>query len=175
LTYTSRIEETLSPDILKHIHAPPRSSYPTFLPNDLVNFDAFLFGIPTRFGNFPAQWKTFWDATGSLWAKGALAGKMCGVFVSTESQGGGQEETVANSLSTFVHHGMIYVPLGYQNTFAQITNTTEVHGGAYFSQRCLGILIMTLYFGVDIQDHHGVQVHLLAQADPVSPRRSSLR
>lgn len=100
---------------------------------------------------------------------------MCGVFVSTESQGGGQEETVANSLSTFVHHGMIYVPLGYQNTFAQITNTAEVHGGAYFSQRCLGILILTLYFGVDIQDHHGVQVHLLAQADPASPRRSSSR
>ena len=135
LTDSSRIEETLSPDILKRMHAPPRLSYPILLPNDLVNFDAFLFGIPTRFGNFPAQWKAFWDATGSLWTKGALAGKMCGVFVSTDVQGGGQEETFVNSLSTFVHHGMIYVPLGYQNTFAQITNVTEIHGGAYF-HRC---------------------------------------
>ncbi|KIM53927.1 benzoquinone reductase [Scleroderma citrinum Foug A] len=125
-----QIEETLSPDILKRMHAPPRLSYPILLPNDLVNFDAFLFGIPTRFGNFPAQWKAFWDATGSLWTKGALAGKMCGVFVSTDVQGGGQEETFVNSLSTFVHHGMIYVPLGYQNTFAQITNVTEIHGAS---------------------------------------------
>ncbi|KAL4068474.1 benzoquinone reductase [Scleroderma yunnanense] len=125
-----QIEETLSPDILKLMHAPPRSDYPIFLPNDLVNFDAFLFGIPTRYGNFPAQWKAFWDATGSLWVQGALAGKMCGVFVSTGTPGGGQETTVANSLSTFVHHGMIYVPLGYKYTFPQVTNLTEIHGGS---------------------------------------------
>ena len=98
---------------------------------------------------------------------------MCGVFVSTDVQGGGQEETFVNSLSTFVHHGMIYVPLGYQNTFAQITNVTEIHGGAYFQIFMLTPILF--YRGVDIQHRPGVQVHLLAQTDPASPRRSSSR
>ncbi|KAH7882843.1 putative 1,4 benzoquinone reductase [Phlebopus sp. FC_14] len=125
-----QIQETLSEDILKLVKAPPRPDYPILLPDDLVNFDAFLFGVPTRYGNFPVQWKAFWDATGPLWSKGALAGKMCGVFVSTGTQGGGQEVTIANTLSTFVHHGMIYVPLGYKYTFPQLSNLTEIHGGS---------------------------------------------
>lgn len=125
-----QIQETLSEDILKRVKAPPRPDYPILLPSDLVNFDAFLFGVPTRYGNFPVQWKAFWDATGPLWSKGALAGKMCSMFVSTGSQGGGQEVTVTNALSTFVHHGMIYVPLGYNNTFAQMSTMSEIHGGS---------------------------------------------
>ncbi|KAI5997234.1 putative 1,4 benzoquinone reductase [Pisolithus orientalis] len=125
-----QIQETLSEDVLKLLKAPPRPDYPTLVPGDLVNFDAFLFGVPTRFGNFPAQWKAFWDATGGLWSKGALSGKMCSMFVSTGTQGGGQEVTVMNALSTFVHHGMIYVPLGYKNTFAQMSNLSEIHGGS---------------------------------------------
>jgi len=52
-----RIQETLSEDILKIVRAPPRPDYPILLPDDLVNFDAFLFGVPTRYGNFPVQWK----------------------------------------------------------------------------------------------------------------------
>ncbi|KAI6118631.1 putative 1,4 benzoquinone reductase [Pisolithus croceorrhizus] len=125
-----QIQETLSEDILKLVKAPPRPDYPVLLPDDLVNFDAFLFGVPTRYGNFPVQWKAFWDATGPLWSKGALAGKMCSMFVSTGSQGGGQEITITNALSTFVHHGMIYVPLGYNNTFAQMSTISEIHGGS---------------------------------------------
>ena len=42
----------------------------------------------------PGQWKAFWDATGQLWASGALMGKYASVFVSTASPGGGQEATV---------------------------------------------------------------------------------
>ena len=38
--------------------------------------------------------------------------------------------TAANTISTLTHHGMIFVPLGYKNTFAQLTNITEVHGGS---------------------------------------------
>ena len=41
-----------------------------------------------------AQFKAFWDATGSLWSKGALVGKPVGLFTSTASQGGGQESTI---------------------------------------------------------------------------------
>ena len=37
--------------------APPKPDYPIFAPEDLAKYDAFLFGIPTRFGSIPAQWK----------------------------------------------------------------------------------------------------------------------
>lgn len=52
-----RIRETLSQDILDRMNAPKKPDYPILAPDDLANFDAFLFGIPTRYGNFPGQWK----------------------------------------------------------------------------------------------------------------------
>ncbi|KZV76168.1 benzoquinone reductase [Peniophora sp. CONT] len=124
-----QIAETLSDDVLKLMKAPPKADYPILAPNDLADFDAFLIGIPTRFGNFPTQWKAFWDATGGIWHDGKLSGKYGGLFLSTGTLGGGQESTAIATMSTFAHHGIIYVPLGYAHTFAQATNTTEVHGG----------------------------------------------
>lgn len=112
------------------MHAPPKSADPIITNDVLTQYDAFLFGIPTRYGNFPAQWKSFWDATGGLWATGALHGKYAGLFVSTGTPGGGQEVTALNALSTLTHHGLIYVPLGYKHTFADLTNLEEVHGGS---------------------------------------------
>lgn len=125
-----QVEETLPTDVLEKMHAAKKSDFPIATPDTLVEYDAFVFGIPTRYGNFPAQWKAFWDKTGGLWAKGALQGKPFGLFVSTGTPGGGQESTFISSLSTFVHHGMIYVPLGYGETFAYMTNLDEVHGGS---------------------------------------------
>ncbi|KAL1695269.1 flavoprotein-like protein [Schizophyllum commune] len=125
-----QIPETLPENVLQLLHAPPKPDYPIIDAATLATFDAFLFGIPTRYGNFPGQWKAFWDTTGQLWASGALSGKFVSVFVSTGTPGGGQEVTVANAMSTFVHHGMIFVPLGYAQAFAQLTNLNEVHGGS---------------------------------------------
>jgi multimeric flavodoxin WrbA len=72
--------------------------------------------------------QVFWDATGQLWQKGSLAGKYASMFVSTGTVGG-QEMTVVSSLSTLTHHGIIFVPLGYSQTFDLAANTTEGHGG----------------------------------------------
>ena len=93
--------------------------------------------------------QAFWDATGQLWAQGALAGKYASIFVSTGTPGGGQgglplyvesrsqsadrlfaESTVIASLSTLTHHGIIYVPLGYSTTFPILANLSEVRGGS---------------------------------------------
>ncbi|KAI9027959.1 1,4-benzoquinone reductase [Hyaloraphidium curvatum] len=123
------VESVGGTDILQKMGAPPKVDYPILAPNDLAEFDAFIFGIPTRYGNFPAQFKAFWDATGQLWAKGSLAGRYAAVFVSTATLGGGQEQTAANAMSTFAHHGIIYVPLGYSKT-PNLRNTSEVHGGS---------------------------------------------
>ncbi|KIK42330.1 benzoquinone reductase [Suillus luteus UH-Slu-Lm8-n1] len=125
-----QITETLPDEVLAKMHAPAKPAYPIITPSELADFDAFIFGVPTRYGNFPAQWKAFWDGTGGLWVSGALAGKFAGVFVSTGTPGGGQEATVINSLSTLAHHGIIYVPMGYKNTFAQLSNMSEVRGGS---------------------------------------------
>jgi NAD(P)H dehydrogenase (quinone) len=53
------------------------------------------------------------------------------VFISTAGHGGGQESTAIASLSTFTHHGISFVPLGYASAFGQLTNLSEVHGGTY--------------------------------------------
>lgn len=89
------------------MYAAPKSAYPVITPEKLAEYDGFLLGVPTRYGNQSAQWRSFWDSTGSLWQTGALHGKYAGVFVSTGGSGGGQEATVIASLSTLAHHGVI--------------------------------------------------------------------
>ncbi|PCH44998.1 benzoquinone reductase [Wolfiporia cocos MD-104 SS10] len=125
-----QVSETLPEDVLGKLHAPPKPAYPIIAPTDLPKFDGFLFGVPTRYGNMPAQFKAFWDATGGLWASGALAGKYASVFISTGTPGGGQEITALSLVSTFVHHGINFVPLGYSRTFGQLANLSEVRGGS---------------------------------------------
>ncbi|KXN90341.1 Protoplast secreted protein 2 [Leucoagaricus sp. SymC.cos] len=125
-----QVAETLTPELLKIVGAPPKPDYPIATVDTLTQYDAFVFGIPTRFGNMPVQWKAFWDATGPLWAKGSLAGKFAGVFISTNSMGGGQEATAINFMSTMTHHGIIYVPFGYAHAFELLTNMSEIHGGS---------------------------------------------
>jgi NAD(P)H dehydrogenase (quinone) len=126
-----QVKETLPDEVLGKMHAPPKSGdIPLITPDILGQYDGFLFGIPTRYGNFPAQWKTFWDSTGQIWQTGGYWGKYGGVFVSTSTPGGGQESTVIAALSTFAHHGIIYVPLGYKTVFPAMANLSEVRGGS---------------------------------------------
>jgi len=125
-----QIAETLPQEVLTKMHAPAKTDLPIATPETLTEYDAYLFGIPTRYGNFPAQWKTFWDATGQLWASGALAGKYAGVFISNSSPGGGQESTAIAVQSTLAHHGILFVPLGYKDSFHLQSNLEEVHGGS---------------------------------------------
>lgn len=127
-----QIQETLPDEVLAKMHAPPKPADIPVLssPDILENYDGFLFGIPTRYGNFPAQWKTFWDKTGGQWFKGGYWGKYAGLFISTGTPGGGQESTAIAAMSTLAHHGIIYVPLGYKLTMELNSNFDEVHGGS---------------------------------------------
>lgn len=52
-------------------------------PDELADYDAVLFGSPTRFGNMSAQMRTFLDQTGGLGANGKLRGKVASVFTSS--------------------------------------------------------------------------------------------
>jgi NAD(P)H dehydrogenase (quinone) len=125
-----RVPETLSEEVLKKIHAPPKPEDIPVLsdPNKLTEYDGILFGYPTRYGQSPAQISAFWDATGSLWLSGALQGKAAGIFTSTASIQGGQETTALTAITRFAHHGMIFVPLGYADP--SMLDLSQVHGGS---------------------------------------------
>ncbi|KAM2403226.1 hypothetical protein EV1_030394 [Malus domestica] len=124
-----QVPETLPEEVLGKMSAPPKSDVPIISPNELADADGFIFGFPTRFGMMAAQFKAFLDATGGLWRTQQLAGKPAGIFYSTGSQGGGQETTALTAITQLVHHGMIFVPIGY--TFgAGMFEMENIKGGS---------------------------------------------
>jgi NAD(P)H dehydrogenase (quinone) len=72
------------------------------------------------------QMRQFLDATGGLWMKGALVGKVGSVFVSSATQHGGQESTILSFHTTLLHQGMVVVGLPY--SFAGQMGVTEITG-----------------------------------------------
>jgi len=104
-------------------------------PEELADYDAILFGTPTRFGNMASQMRNFLDQTGPLWARGALVGKIGSAFCSTASQHGGQETTLTSFHTTLLHHGMIVVGLPY--TFKDLMTMREVTGGTPYGASCV--------------------------------------
>jgi NAD(P)H dehydrogenase (quinone) len=110
--------------------------YPPVSIDDLVNelpeYDAIIFGSPTRFGNMSAQMKTLWDRTSRLWLSGSLIGKVGGVFTSASSVHGGQETTAISMMFPMLHHGMIIVGVPY--SIPELTET----GSPYSPSRVVG-------------------------------------
>ena len=95
--------------------------------DELAEADAVIFGTPTRFGNMCGQMRQFLDATGQLWAKGALVGKVGSVFTSTAFQHGGQETTLTSFHSILLHRGMLIVGMPY--ACRELLNMDEITGG----------------------------------------------
>lgn len=125
-----RVPETLSQDVLEQMKVPLLDEeIPVISAAELVKADAILFGFPTRYGSMSAQMKAFFDSTGGLWKEQKLAGKPAGFFVSTGTQGGGQETTAWTAITQLVHHGMLFVPIGY--TFgAGMFKMDSIRGGS---------------------------------------------
>lgn len=89
--------------------------------DDLVWAHGVMWGIPTRFGNMPAQVKQFIDTTGPLWSKGRLENKAAAIFTSSNTIHGGQESTVLTSLVPLLHLGYIFVGNSYGTSPQQMT------------------------------------------------------
>eukprot|EP00741_Cyanophora_paradoxa_P012275 tig00020604_g11861.t1 len=125
-----RVPETLPPEVLEKMQASEAQKklahVPVATPLELPQYDAIIVGTPTRFGNMSQQMRAFWDSTASLWATGALVGKIGGVFVSSGTQHGGNEFTIFSVYSTLLHHGMVIAGLPY--TFLEQQNNDSVHG-----------------------------------------------
>jgi len=127
-----RVPETLPADVLQKMGAVEAQKAFAHIPvctvDELPAAEAIIFGTPTRFGNMCGQMRQFLDATGQLWAKGALVGKVGSVFASSATQHGGQESTILSFHITLLHQGMIVVGLPY--TFAGQMRTDEITGGS---------------------------------------------
>lgn len=122
-----RVAETIPEDIARNAGAKLDQPAAVASPQELADYDAILFGTPTRFGNMAGQMRTFLDQTGGLWVKGALVGKFGSVFTSTGT-GGGSETTITSFWNTLAHHGMLIVGLPY--AAPELTDISDVRGGS---------------------------------------------
>lgn len=121
-----RVPETMDAELFAQAGGKTDQAAEVATPAELAEYDAIIFGTPTRFGNMSGQMRNFLDQTGGLWAKGALAGKVASVFTSTGT-GGGQEMTITSTWTTLAHHGMVIVPIGY--TTPELFDISNVSGG----------------------------------------------
>jgi len=126
-----QVAETLPADVLEKMGAvAARKAFaqvPVADPKRLVEADAIILGTPTRYGSATAQMRAFLDATGGLWASGALIGKVGSAFTSTASQHGGQETTLLTLSTFFFHMGMVIAGVPYSTK--ELLNLDEVSGG----------------------------------------------
>ncbi len=123
-----RVPETAPKEVAEASHFQIDTSHREAQPDDLVAYDGIIIASPTRYGNMSSQMAAFWDRTGSLWAKGALTGKVGGAMSSTASQHGGNEATLFSIHKTLLHMGMIIVGLPY--SFQGQLATDQIVGGS---------------------------------------------
>jgi len=125
-----RVPETLPAEVLEKMGAVEAQKTMADLPvctvAELAEADGIIFGTPTRFGNMCGQMRQFLDGAGKLWMSGALVGKVGSVFVSSNTQHGGQETTITSFHLTLFHLGMVIVGLPY--TFQGQMTTDEISG-----------------------------------------------
>jgi NAD(P)H dehydrogenase (quinone) len=123
-----RVTELVPDEIAGKSHFKLDQAAPIATVAELADYDAIIIGVPTRFGNMPAQMKNFLDQTGGLWMQGKLIGKVGSVFTSTASQHGGQESTILSTHTVLLHHGMVIVGLPY--SFQGQMGVKDVTGGS---------------------------------------------
>jgi NAD(P)H dehydrogenase (quinone) len=123
-----RVPDLMTEDAARKAGAKLDQEAPIATVDELPDYDAVIFGTPTRFGNMCAQMRNFLDQTGGLWAAGKLVGKVGSVFTSTGTQHGGQETTITSFHNTLLHHGMIIVGVPY--SCRELTNMSEITGGS---------------------------------------------
>ncbi|MEJ2513828.1 MAG: NAD(P)H:quinone oxidoreductase [Gammaproteobacteria bacterium] len=130
-----RVPETMPEDVAKSINAKLEQEAPVATVEELGDYDAIIFGTPTRFGNMCGQMRNFLDQTGKLWANGSLIGKVGSVFASTGTQHGGQETTITSFHTTLLHHGMVIVGVPY--SCEGLTRMDEITGGTPYGATTL--------------------------------------
>lgn len=130
-----RVPELVPEDAARNAGIKLDQAAPVAEPSELADYDAVIFGTPTRFGMMAAQMRNFLDQTGSLWMQGKLVGKVGSVFASSATQHGGQESTILSFHTTLLHQGMVIVGLPY--SFQGQMGLEEVKGGSPYGATTL--------------------------------------
>ncbi|KAA2242351.1 NAD(P)H:quinone oxidoreductase [Salinarimonas soli] len=123
-----RVPELVPEDVARNAHFKLDQQAPIATVAELPDYDAIIVGVPTRYGRMASQMANFWDQAGSVWASGALTGKVGSVFTSTATQHGGQETTLFAGITNLMHFGMVIVGLPY--SFQGQMTIDEITGGA---------------------------------------------
>ncbi len=130
-----RAPELVTEDVAKKSGYKLDQSAPVATVDELPDYDAIIFGTPTRYGNMTAQMKNFLDQTGGLWMGDKLVGKVASVFDSTATQHGGQESTILSTHTVLLHLGMVIVGLPY--SFKGQMKGDEMTGGTPYGASTL--------------------------------------
>ncbi len=123
-----RVPETVPEDVARKAGFKLGQKAPVATVEELADYDAVIFGTPTRYGNMAGQMKSFLDQTGALWMRGALVGKVGAVFTSSATQHGGQESTILTFHPVLLHLGFVIVGLPY--AFQGQMGVAEVMGNS---------------------------------------------
>jgi NAD(P)H dehydrogenase (quinone) len=115
-----RVPELVPEEVARNSGMKLDQDAPIAEPKELADYDAVIFGTPTRFGNMAAQ---------------ALIGKVGSVFASTGTQHGGQETTITSFHTTLLHHGMVIVGVPYSHK--GLTEMGEISGGTPYGATTL--------------------------------------
>jgi len=130
-----RIAETLPEAVLKQTGGLDAQKAFAHIPlattEDLVWADGLVFGVPTRYGNMSSQVASFFDATGQVWAAGALVGKVASVMSSSATQHGGAVSTIHAVHHTLLAHGLLVSGLPYSK-HPGLFDIEQVNGGSVF-------------------------------------------
>lgn len=129
------VPETMTAEALENAGAKGSLAGDQARPDELADYDAILFGTPTRFGNMAGQMRTFLDQTGRLWANGKLVNKLGSVFTSSAT-GAGNETTITSFWNTLAHHGMLIVPVDYAGA-PELFDISETRGGSPYGASTL--------------------------------------
>lgn len=130
-----RVPELMPEEVARKAGAKLEQAAPVATVDELPEYDAIIFGTPTRFGNMCAQMRNFLDQTTRHWLGGALIGKVGSVFTSTASQHGGQETTITSFHTTLLHQGMVIVGVPY--SCQALLNMKEITGGSPYGASTL--------------------------------------
>lgn len=130
-----RVPELVPEHVARAARMKLEQAAPVATVEELPDYDAIIFGTPTRFGNMSSQMRNFLDQTGGLWAQGKLVGKVGSAFCSTATQHGGQETTLVSFHTTLLHHGMIVV--GLPSTIPELFTMSEPVGGSPYGATTL--------------------------------------
>lgn len=81
----------------------------TSQPDQLLEFDGYIWGSPTYLGGVSGPFKSFMDATGRLWRTQQLKGKLASGFTVSALPSGDKQTTLLSMFTFSMQHGMVWV------------------------------------------------------------------